>query len=667
MENAHILVVEDERLVALDIRNTLTSLGYVVTADVCSGAEAIKTAGETHPDLVLMDIRLEGDMDGVEAATEIRARFDIPVVYLTAYSDDETLERAKITEPYGYIIKPIQDRELQTTIEISLYRHEMEGKLRESERWLATTLRCIGDGVITTDTDGHVRSMNPVAEALTGWRVGEALGRDVADIFAVLDEGTRERVENPIRRVLQSGVALGLTSHFLRDQCGGETPIDDSTAPIKDDKGNMVGVVLAFHDVTERKQAEQVLRETANQLKGLLNAIPEVLLIENEKHEIVWANDGARHLLNIKEGDRSVVPIEVTEQLIKGHKDIVIRKVKHEGMALECKSRILSDSRGTTVLSMLTDVTKLDELLQTMLAVTPSQTEEESRGGEVNVLSLLSDVSELEKVAAHWSKIAEENEQKAVALERSNAELEQFAYVASHDLQEPLRMVASYTQLLARRYQGRLDADADEFIGYAVDGATRMQGLIQGLLAYSRVSTHTTDFEPTDSEAAFDQAIADLRKAVEESGAVVTHERLPTVMADETQLGQLFQNLIGNAIKFHGEQPPRVHISAEQQGNEWVFAVRDNGIGIDPEYSERIFIVFQRLHGKADYPGTGIGLAICKKIVERHGGRIWIESSAGQGSTFYFTIPQAGGKQSWTSEQQPQPRRQRALTSLTSS
>ncbi len=228
---------------------------------------------------------------------------------------------------------------------------------------------------------------------------------------------------------------------------------------------------------------------------------------------------------------------------------------------------------------------------------------------------------------------------KAEDLARSNADLELFAYVASHDLQEPLRMVASYTQLLARRYQGKLGAEADEFIGFAVDGATRMQQLIQDLLSYSRLTTRAKKHSFTSAEAACRSALENLRESVQSSNALVSVEPLPTVLGDATQLTQLFQNLVGNAIKYRNERRPEIRVAAKPNGNEWTFSVQDNGIGIEPQYSERIFQMFQRLHTRGEYSGTGIGLAICKKIVENHGGKIWVESQPGHGTTFLFTIP----------------------------
>jgi PAS domain S-box-containing protein len=225
-------------------------------------------------------------------------------------------------------------------------------------------------------------------------------------------------------------------------------------------------------------------------------------------------------------------------------------------------------------------------------------------------------------------------------LARSNSELQQFAYVASHDLQEPLRMIGSYTQLLERRYGDKLDADAREFMGFVVDGATRMKQLIEDLLAYSRVGTRGKELRPVQAQAALERALVNLRASIESADAQVTHDALPEVSADDTQLTQLFQNLIGNAIKFRKkDEPIRVHVGVQDAGAEWRFSVSDNGIGIEPQYYERIFMVFQRLHTREEYAGTGIGLAICKKVVDRHRGRIWVESALGKGSTFNFTLP----------------------------
>ena len=248
-------------------------------------------------------------------------------------------------------------------------------------------------------------------------------------------------------------------------------------------------------------------------------------------------------------------------------------------------------------------------------------------------------LTELEEAKAVTERQAGDLRSQAEELAESNAELEKFAYVASHDLQEPLRMVAGYTQLLAKRYRGKLDTDADEFIAYAVDGATRMQRLINDLLAYSRVGRGSKEPEATDCEDVFRRALRNLGAAIEESGASVTNDPLPTVLADATQLGQLFQNLVGNSIKYRADDAPQVKVSAQVQGNEWLFSVRDNGIGVEPQYQQRIFEVFQRLHTSDEHTGTGIGLAICKKIVERHNGRIWVESAPEQGSIFYFTLP----------------------------
>ncbi|HTS36099.1 MAG TPA: ATP-binding protein [Candidatus Solibacter sp.] len=241
--------------------------------------------------------------------------------------------------------------------------------------------------------------------------------------------------------------------------------------------------------------------------------------------------------------------------------------------------------------------------------------------------------------AIREKKLREENRKALEELARSNRDLEQFAYVASHDLQEPLRMVAAYTQLLAERYRGKLDANADKYIHYAVDGATRMQTLVQDLLAFSRVGRNGTEPKLVDLNTVVEIVKKNLSASIEETKAQITSDRLPEVLFDPSLCVQLIQNLVANAIKFRGPDPPAIRISAEKNANEWLFSVKDNGIGIAPEYADTIFVIFKRLHTHDEYPGSGIGLAICKKIVERHGGRIWVESKPGQGAEFRFTLP----------------------------
>ncbi len=282
--------------------------------------------------------------------------------------------------------------------------------------------------------------------------------------------------------------------------------------------------------------------------------------------------------------------------------------------------------------SEVTGQWRLDRELQTYRRCLEDLVEGRTRELQQTIEQLVQEVQQRREAEEQLQRYAEE-------LRRSNEDLERFAYVVSHDLQEPIRMIVSYAQLLHRRYGGRLDADADEFIGFVEQGGRRMQALVTDLLAYSRISTQAQPFLPTDSAAVLSEALEGLRLKIEEVHAEITWVPLPTVMADASQLRQVFSNLIGNAIKFRGEREPRIAIFADPENDMWRFGVRDNGIGIESEYRDRIFVIFQRLHTADRYPGTGIGLAITKRIVERHGGRIWVESEPGQGSTFYFTLP----------------------------
>ncbi|MHB8127069.1 MAG: response regulator [Desulfitobacteriaceae bacterium] len=311
MSAAKILIVEDEGIEALDLQYRLISLGYSAPDIVATGKEAVKKAEETSPDLVLMDIMLPGEMDGVAAAEQIRDRLGIPVIYITAYADDDTLQRAKITEPYGYLVKPFREKELHITIDMALYKHKMERKLKESEKRFATTLRSIGDAVMATDKNGLVIFMNPVAEKLIGWKLEEVLNKQLTKVFNIINMYSRKPTENPIKRVLLEGFTAGLANHtLLIAKDGTEIPIDDSAAPIKDDKGNIVGVVLVFRDVTEREKAEKALHESEDRYRTLAEELREADHRKNEflavlSHELRNPLAAIRNSLNIL--DRAVL------------------------------------------------------------------------------------------------------------------------------------------------------------------------------------------------------------------------------------------------------------------------------------------------------------------------------------------------------------------------
>ena len=379
---------------------------------------------------------------------------------------------------------------------------------------------------------------------------------------------------------------------------------------------------------TGRKRVGKTILKPEEYTDSIMQTVREPLLVLDSKERVISASRSFYQIFQITPGD-----IEGKVLYDLGNRQWNIPKLRKLLEEILPKSTVFLDFEIEH---------DFENLGRRILVLNARRIFHEAKRMQM-VLLAIEDITE-RKRAERELKQAEELKQAVEALELSNRDLEQFAYVASHDLQEPLRMVSSFTQLLAKRYRGKLDKDADEFIDYIVAGAKRMQALISDLLTYSRVDTRGESFGPVDSEATFNQAMANLRLAIEEGEAVITHDPLPPLIADNSQIVQLFQNLLGNAIKFRSKEPPRIHVSARQDNNEWVFSFRDNGIGIAPEYFDRVFVIFQRLHGREEYPGTGTGLAICKRIVERHGGRIWVESELNKGSTFYFAISPVGDK-----------------------
>jgi len=528
-----------------------------------------------------------------------------------------------------------------------------EEQLRAASRYSRNLIEASLDSLVTISSTGKITDVNTATEKVTGVPRNKLIGSDFSSYFTE-PENARAGYQQVFMQEHVTDYPLS-----IRHTSGAITEVLYNASVYRNEKGEVLGVFGAARDITERKRAEEEIKTKNEELA----AASEELVAANEEFEA--ANE---ELITINQ------ELQRTEEALRAASSYSRNLIE---VSLDSLVTISSTGKITDVNTATEKVTGVPRNKLIGSDFSSYFTEPENARAGYQQVFMQEHVTDYPLSIRHTSgaitevlynasvyrnekgevlgvfgaarditarKRAEEALKKTLAdLERSNKELEQFAYVASHDLREPLRMVASFTQLLAKRYQDKLDADANEFISYAVDGANRMQKMVNDLLSYSRVGVRGKPFEPTDCTGILNQTLTDLKVAIDENEAIITHDALPVVMGDELQLVQLFQNLIENGIKFRSKEAPRIHISAQENGNEWIFTVQDNGIGIDPQYNERIFIIFQRLHGRENYPGTGIGLAICKKIVERHGGRVWVDSQPGNGSTFYFTIPKTGG------------------------
>ena len=505
------------------------------------------------------------------------------------------------------------------------FLHDISGRKQAEQtlRRLADIIESSRDAIIATTPIGEITSWNPGAEQLYGHAARDAIGHELTTL--VVPAHDSESLAT-IGRALAGRRLEDFEADQLRRD-GSLVPVSVSVSPMRDSAGALIGASVIVRDRTERKRAEEAFREVQEAFRSAFEDAPIGMALFSVDPKA----DG--RLLQV---NRSLCEITAysSGELLRTSLHAITHPYDHE-------------REFTLAEDLLSGETPNYQLEKRYLrsdggvvwVMHNASTVHDSSGRLLYGIAQVQDITERKRAEEGLARVAAELERRAAELERSNADLAQFAYVASHDLSEPLRMVSSYVQLLARRYEGQLDSDADEFIEFAVDGVNRMQRLIEDLLAYSRVGTSEYEREAVDCGALVEDTLAGMRATVEDSGAIVTHDDLPTVQGDESQLRQLFQNLIGNAIKFVEDGPPRIHVSAERERRAWRFCVADNGIGIDPQHAERIFAVFKRLHSREAYAGSGIGLSICKRIVERHHGRIWIEPNEGGGSRFCFTIP----------------------------
>ena len=561
-------------------------------------------------------------------------------------------------------------------IELEAERSRAEAAVRESQQMLQLVMDYIPQFVFWKDTRSVYLGCNRnFARAAGVDTPADLVGKTDYDLPWRREEANQFRDAD--RRVMDADLPeFHVIEHHVQAE-GQRVWRDTNRVPLHDAQGRIVGILGTYEDITERRQAvEQIRRQNA--LLNAINTVFQQALTCETDEEVARAC-----LVAAQELTRSAFGF-VGELSPDGRFDTIALSDPGWEACRMAWSDAAPMIHNMAVTGIWGEVLRTG---QSLIAADPASHPARvgmpeghppltcflgvplRHGGRITGMIALANKREgygpadqqavetlaaafmaalLRKRAESALRVAHDElehrvRERTAELQRSNEELEQFAYVASHDLQEPLRMVSSFVELLAKDYGGQLGSDADRYIHFAVEGASRMQALINDLLQYSRVGTRGKQLRPTPCDAVVETAVANLQAAIAEAGATVTHDPLPTVLADETQLMQLFQNLIGNAIKFRGGRPPRVHVGAEPRDGEWAFSVRDNGIGIDPQFAERIFLIFQRLHEREKYPGTGIGLAICKKIVERHGGRIWLDSAPGRGSTFHFTLRPAEG------------------------
>jgi PAS domain S-box-containing protein len=492
--------------------------------------------------------------------------------------------------------------------------HEALAALREGEARARAVFDSANEGILVYDASLRLADANAAAARIIGVPLAQMIGKaGFSSLVPVVHEdGTPlEPEERPARITLETGQAQAGRVLGIHRPDGSVTWISVNTAVLRlPGESKVRGVVSTISDITDRKFAEQALRSSEARFRRTFELAGSGIANLGLDGRFIRVNRSLCAMLGY-----------AAEELVGRP----VKDISHPD------DRDLTDEQRARVRSGELDSVKFEKRYIAKSGATV---------WVVLTVALVRDVDGTPQYEIAVFDDVTERKQALEELQRSNAELEQFASVASHDLQEPLRTISSYTQLLKRRYGERLEGDAAEFMGFIVDGAARMKQLIEDLLAYSRVGKHGKELQKVAVQAALAHALDNLKAALAESGGAVTHDALPSVLGDELQLAQVFQNLIGNALKFRGKDAPRIHVEVKD-GTSWEIAVKDNGIGIDPKYFERVFQIFQRLHAMGEYPGTGIGLAICKKVVERHGGRIWVESQPGAGSTFRFTLPKS--------------------------
>ncbi|HLN33216.1 MAG TPA: PAS domain S-box protein [Gemmataceae bacterium] len=623
MTNARVLVVEDEAVVAMDIEHRLINLGHTVVGVTARGEEAVRLAKELRPDLILMDIHLQGDMDGVTAAEQIQECFEVPVVYVTAHADEVTIQRAKISGPFGYVLKPFDERELRTVIEMALYKHEADRKLRASERRYAMMLASIADAVIATDIQGRVTFLNRVAEKLTGWSLADATGRAVADVFRVVDEETRQPASDAVDRVLGEGVAVeGAGERILLRSDGREVVIDDSVSPIRDEQGRCTGVVLVFRDATEKRRAEAELQRTRSMLEQLFEQSPGAIVVVGREGNIRRVNAEAERVFGYRR-----------EEMLGQKVELLVRDSTKEYHARLREGYMVNPStRSMAIAAEISGRRKDGSEFPAQVLLAPIDTPE-----GMLVLSITTDRTE--------RRLLEEQLRQAQKMDAVG----QLAGGVAHDFNNLLTIIIGYTRMV-------LDGvGADHpwygFLTEAYQAAERAADLTRQLLAFSRKQLLQPKIVDLNQVLAHTTKMLSRLIGEQVELSVSTEVGALLVKADPGQLEQVIVNLAVNArdampaggrltlatacvdIGGHGAQPALEMLP----GRYARLTVNDTGCGMDAAIKARIFEPFFTTKGVGE--GTGLGLATVYGIVKQTGGHIDVVSKVGKGTTFSIYFP----------------------------
>lgn len=665
-----VLLVEDNKADAMILTSFLNEGGTPLAIDLIRcGDEAVQYlhqkgpyASAPVPDVVLLDINLP-KRNGFEVLAEMRQTSrttDVPVFVISSSSNPDDLRRGQALGVAGYFVKPTDVADFEK-LAANLVRKEFPKYVLPKPANPAT-LKAPGEGapafsqsnelfkqlvdevkdyaIFMLDSRGYVLTWNDGAEHLKGYRPSEIIGKHFS-IFYPKEALDRDYPAYELEMASKTGRYHDEGWRLRKD--GTRFWANVTITAVRSRSGELIGFGKVTRDFTAEKEAEKHLKDSERRFRHLVEQVKDyAIFMLNPDGTIASWNMGAERINGYKASEiigRHFSVFYTKEALEKHHPDMELRIAREKGVYEEEGLRVRKDGTSFWANVVITALFDEEDKLQGFSKVTRDiterkRTEEKSK----KTAELLEERVRERTVELEQSK--RELTYQRDRLTRSNTDLQQFAYVASHDLQEPLRAVVSCLQLIERRYLSDLRPEVREYMGLAVEGAQRMKALIEGLLVYSRVGHSSIQSNLVDFHAVVESAKENLRGLLLDSKAVIVVSPLPSLRVDVTQMTQLFQNLIGNAIKYRSAHPPRVEISATATDDVWRFSVKDNGIGIDPQYFDRIFAIFQRLHSDRDkYPGTGIGLALCKKIVEGHGGRILVDSTAGQGTTFFFTLP----------------------------